>query len=255
MKNHFIMSYSGNKRDEVETIINYINLNVETIVEPYCGTSAMSCYISTIYPLKYKYILNDNNNEIIKLYNLMKDETELNEFIDNINKLCFDENNNFISKEKYKDLINLGGLNGWFIGRKFYNITSGLYPIKPPAKLNKDNINNLPIIKFLRTENITITNNDAIETIKNNNNINTLILCDPPYLDTHNKTYYNNYNMNIYEWFTFNKSILINCYFILENMWIIKLLFRDCEINEYDKTYSGHKKKKVKHCVIKVSNQ
>jgi len=43
MKNHFIFSYSGNKRDEVKGIYDLLDLkNVETIIEPCCGTSAFS---------------------------------------------------------------------------------------------------------------------------------------------------------------------------------------------------------------------
>ena len=51
MKNHFYMSYSGNKREEVENIYNLIDFNnIATIVEPFCGTCAMSYYISTKHP-------------------------------------------------------------------------------------------------------------------------------------------------------------------------------------------------------------
>ena len=65
-QNHFIFGYAGNKRGEVEVIQNYLEQNynfekIKTIVEPFCGTSAYSYYLSTLYPKKFKYILNDNN--------------------------------------------------------------------------------------------------------------------------------------------------------------------------------------------------
>jgi site-specific DNA-adenine methylase len=41
------------------------------IVEPFCGTS-MSYYIHTLHPLEFKYILNDNNQHLIELYNILK---------------------------------------------------------------------------------------------------------------------------------------------------------------------------------------
>ena len=48
MKNHFFFSYCGNKREEVEHIYNLLDLNnIDTIVEPFCGSCAMSYYIWT----------------------------------------------------------------------------------------------------------------------------------------------------------------------------------------------------------------
>ena len=57
MKNHFYFPYVGNKREEVEYILNNLNLdNITTIIEPFCGSCALSYYISTKYPNKFKYI-------------------------------------------------------------------------------------------------------------------------------------------------------------------------------------------------------
>ena len=61
MKSHFYMSYFGNKRMEVETIFNNQDFtNITTVIEPYCGSCAMSYYISTQYS-NIDYVLNDNN--------------------------------------------------------------------------------------------------------------------------------------------------------------------------------------------------
>ena len=69
MKNHFIIPYFGNKRMEVENLYNVIKDKldeVDIIIEPFCGSSAMSYYISTQHPKKIKYILNDNNKKLIE---------------------------------------------------------------------------------------------------------------------------------------------------------------------------------------------
>ena len=90
MKNHFIFSYFGNKRSEVDIIYNIIKdtLNdIDTIVEPFCGSSAMSFYISTQHPKKFKYILNDNNKILMDIYHLMKDPEKLKIVIENLNKI------------------------------------------------------------------------------------------------------------------------------------------------------------------------
>lgn len=255
MKNHFILSYYGNKREEVEFIVKNLSFeNITTIVEPYCGSSAMSVYIHMLYPKKFKYVLNDNNQILIELYKLMKQETKFKNFIDEINKLCFDEEDNFINKERYLELIKQKNLIGWFIKNKFYSITVGLYPkLRRPKKISFNEINNTPIIDFLRNEDILIYNEDALKIILENNIPETIILCDPPYLSVCNK-YYSNAECSIYEWFFNNPKILKNTYFILESIYHIKILFRDYHLIEYDKTYNGVKKKKVKHTIIKIQN-
>ena len=56
MKNHFITKYAGNKRCEVENLFDILNFDeIDTIIEPCCGSSAVSFYISTQYPRKFKY--------------------------------------------------------------------------------------------------------------------------------------------------------------------------------------------------------
>ena len=75
MKNHFYMPYYGNKRTEVEEIYNNIDLtNIKIIIEPFCGSCAMSYYIWTQSKTKMKYILNDNNPYMKQMYDIIKNE-------------------------------------------------------------------------------------------------------------------------------------------------------------------------------------
>ena len=69
MKNHFFYPYVGNKREEVEHIYNLLDLNnINTIVEPFCGSCAVSYYIwSQNKDKNYKYILNDLDSNLINL--------------------------------------------------------------------------------------------------------------------------------------------------------------------------------------------
>lgn len=252
MKNHFIISYFGNKRDEVERIYNNIDLtDVDTIIEPYCGSSALSFYIASLHPKKYKYILNDNDKYLIELYNIMKDEEKLIEFINNINSLVFTSSNHtiFINKERYIEIIKSSTLESWFIARKFYNIRPGIYP--NDRKVNAMN-DRCPIINFLRTENITLSCDSGLTIIKNNNIKTSLIFLDPPYLSLNND-FYDNSDANIYEWLYLNKHTLINSYICINDVWINRLLFRDCNILEYDKMYQTTKKKNQKHLLIRIN--
>ena len=98
MKNHFIMPYSGNKRNEVADVVKQLDFNnITTIVEPFCGSSAFSYHVSTLYPGHFKYILNDNSTELIKIYHIMKDPKKLIQFIEELI-----EYNRDLTPEKYK---------------------------------------------------------------------------------------------------------------------------------------------------------
>ena len=48
MKTHFYITYPGNKRKEMKGLYPYLDFtNINTIVEPFAGTCAISYYIST----------------------------------------------------------------------------------------------------------------------------------------------------------------------------------------------------------------
>ena len=74
MKNHFFYPYFGNKREEVEHICNLLDLNnIDTIVEPFCGSCAVSYYLWTQNKdKKYKYILNDLDGNLINLLKVLE---------------------------------------------------------------------------------------------------------------------------------------------------------------------------------------
>ena len=254
MKNHFIFSYAGNKRDEVEHIYKALeNANslkdITHIIEPFAGSCAMSVYLSMMHPQKYKYILNDNNIFLIELYRIFQDNEKITDFINNINSLCFVDDK-FINKERYKEILKEKNCYTYYIEHKYYNIRPAMYPMSeraPTKKINYDDIVKIPFIKFLQTENIEIYNLDALEIVKLYNKKEMFLFLDPPYLSACNQ-FYQKTNINIYEWFFNNKNVLLNACFVLENMWIIKLLFQGIKIIEYDKTYQISKKK-TKHII------
>jgi len=260
MKNHFILPYAGNKRNEVDEIFKHINFEKKTvIIEPYCGTSAMSYYISKMYPKQYNYILNDNNNLLLELYKIMKDEEKTDNFNKEINSWIdkFNEYNNDIERKEFyiKKLDN--EICEYFIKHKYYTIRSGLYPsFSRIKKIKQYNMRDYSIYNFIKNENVELSCCDAIEIIKKNKDNNeAILLIDPPYINTCNNYYINN-NMNIYEWI-FNNNInefKSDIHFIVENVWINKLLFKNNLISEsYKKTYQCSKKK-TEHIIIKKNN-
>lgn len=253
--NHFFIPYVGNKRGEVETIEKFISSNTDinkitTIIEPYCGSSSFSFYMSCKYPKKFKYVLNDNDTNLIELYQIFKDENKLRAFLEELKLLCVD-----LDKTKYLKIIKELNIKSWFLTRYIFTIRPGLFPIDGREKskiANIDKLLNVPIINFLRTENIEFKNIDGIELYNTYKNDKTnLIFLDPPYLVSCNDLYSDKCNTNIYEYLFYNKiekekAIVCLC---LENNWIIKLLFKGYKSELKQKLYQ-QTKKKTEHITI-----
>jgi len=255
-KNHFFFGYAGNKRNEFNNAYEEFKKvkDITTIYEPFCGTSAFSYFLSVKEPKKYKYILNDNNKQLIELYKTAQDEKKLNTLITTINNLMVD-----IDKEKYLVIVKQDTLEGFVIKYKYYTISPGLFPLN--KKINKDfsYMENCPIINFLRNENITFTN-ETVGAIKDEyNNNETFIFLDPPYLtecndfysDSSANDFYSYSSANIYEYVSNNCINNLKCeiLMILSDNWIIRLLFKKYIKNTYKKQYQCSKKK-INHVLI-----
>ena len=240
MKNHFIMSYAGNKRNEVADLVKELDFDkITTIVEPYCGTAAFSWYVSTLYPGKFRYVLNDNSDELQELYRIMQNETLFEKLIADATAL-----NEGLTLEKYKKIKAKKDFMAWFYANTSYNFRVGCYPITGPK--NYEKIRDAPIIQFLRNENVQFTQLDGVAVYeKYKTDPDVLLFLDPPYISSCND-FYSAASGNIYE-YLFVHSIdeeRAKIVLILENIWIIQLLFKDKgrQILK-DKTYSiTHKK-------------
>ena len=254
-KNHFFYPYAGSKRTEVERIVNFIDLtNIDTIIEPFCGSCALSFYIASLYPNRFKYILNDNDTNLIELLKTATDKEQLDVFIEEVNNKCFGSDGKFISKEYYYSLKKDKTLINNFIHKKYYNIRPTLYPMD--KKVSPINIDDIPIVKFLQNENVCICSEEGANIYNKYKDVdNTLIFLDPPYMLSSNYFYVNPCD-NIYkelcndrDIFKNFKSIVVCC---LENTWIVQLLFKDLTDKthiKYSKKYGSHRL--VEHIVIK----
>ena len=258
MKNHFIFSYAGNKRNEVENLYNHIDLEgIETIIETNCGSSALCYYISTKHPKKYKYILNDIDPNLIKIYKTLmneeeskKLEIEVNKMIDIFNKFKTDE-----ERKVYWEPImkNQSDIYKYVFIKKYAVLNGRLMPlIERTKQIKKLVLTDIPVYYFLNNENIIISEKTDINVIDEYKNDSTaLLFIDPPYIQTNN-TWYNTHDMNIYEYLYNNNinSFESKVYLILEKIWIIELLFKSNSIvSNYNKTYQTGKKK-TNHIII-----
>ena len=243
------MGYAGNKRNECEDIYNEIKdklTNIKTIIEPFCGTSAFSFYLSLKHPKQFKYILNDNNKYLIQLYSIARDEKKLEQLITLLDAKIKD-----LNKDKYDKIAKEDDFLSWVIINKFYAIRAGLFPINKKIITTFNSLKECPIIKFLRSEEIIFHNKDGVEIINEyKNNDHNFIFLDPPYLISCND-FYANTKVNVYEYLYGNqinnmKALIILC---LESNWIIKLLFNNQVKKEYSKLYQLSKKKTT-HLII-----
>jgi hypothetical protein len=247
-QNHFLFGYSGNKRTEFKNIYNEflkIDKEIKYIVEPFCGTSAFSYFLSLINPKKYTYILNDNNKYLIELYETAKDELKLKDLVSHLNIMLID-----LNKEKYQQIVKKNDFASWVFYHRVYGLRAGLFPTTKKILKNFNYMFTCPIINFLRTENIIFKNIDGIEILKEYNNKESFIFIDPPYLKECND-FYKDTKCNIYEYLYNNnikgfESKIILC---LSENWIIKLLFKDDIKNTYSKLYQASKKN-INHLII-----
>lgn len=244
--NHFIMQYTGNKRGDYKNIIDDCNLeNIDTIIEPFCGTCAFSYFLARDNPKKYKYILNDKCKNLIDIIEICQDSEKLKDFENKINEIAKD-----LTKEKYDILRKKNDIYGFFLMRKINHFRIGIFPLNYKYKVIK--ISDCPFINFIQNENVSIMNenaNDIFEKYKNDDK--TFLFCDPPYMLSDNGFYDNqecNKNSNIYKYVYDNDLNQFDCkiLFCLELNWLVELLFKKYNFKKsFSKKY-GQSKKKMK---------
>jgi len=256
MSNHFLVSWTGSKRREINDIIPYFNLdNIDTIIEPYCGSSAISVHLSE-KEQKFKYILNDNDEKLISLYHIIKDYNELQYIEDEMNKILKGD----IDEKTYYEILAKDTILSFILARTIYYARIGYYNSdkRQPKKVN---FTDKKITKFMREEDVQLYNIDAIDIIKNNiDNEKALIYIDPPYLKTRNKDFYSNIKnvkklKDVFIYLSTLKDIKCKIYLnILYNEELDTLLTNFKTIHIYNKRYCFTKSNKpIQHILYEFN--
>jgi len=270
MKNHFFFSYAGNKREEVEHIYNKLDLNnIDTIIEPFCGSCDVSYYIWTQNKDKnYKYILNDLDNNLIDLLRLIKDgnykdvEDDVNKKREEILTYADDMDK---AKKKYLEYVKNKTINGYLLGHKYFKLKINCFPMNELNRLNKKlDLSSYTMYEFITTADIELYNEEANKIIDKYDNDKSFIFLDPPYIASCNSFYSTDTDenlANIYEMLFYKKLSNFKCKIMIchENNWLFKILFKDYINNdeEYSKQYkhslgsSFKKREKTTHICIK----
>lgn len=260
---HFPISFVGNKRKEFKYIEPLLNFDgIENIIEPFCGSSAISFNIWLKHP-HLNFYLNDNFKTLINVYNLLK-TNDINDIFDKINeyKLKYNDPVEFrkFAKESNCNGDDIDPIIYMFL-RKSSRFRLGGETLKmenhfstklftKPTKLQ------LKFIEFVKSPNVNISNDDWFVLFdKFKNDDKSIFLFDPPYIDSDN-TFYNSkarnkYDYNVYEFFNLNKINTFNShiYFILELIDKNTNIFgNDNIITTYDKYY-GYSHKTTTHAI------
>lgn len=253
MKNHFLFSYSGNKRNETKNFLDIVKLdNITNIIEPFCGSSALSysVWLDAESKDKFNYYLNDTDERLIQVYNIMKNET-IEHIEEEVNKIIQTINNKeeWIQKFKsHKDIYHYiffkrySGMNRIGMYNLDFNKTQKIFKITKETK---------EFIEFIKQPYVYISNNDWFDIFeKYKDDEKSLFIVDPPYIESCNDFYTSN-KLNIYQYFYDNKieNFKSKIYLILEDNWMIRLLFDKNIISKYSKQYSITKKQ-TNHIII-----
>lgn len=267
MKNHFFFPYVGNKRQEVEHIYKNINFkDINTIVEPFCGSCALSYYIWTQNRTKnYKYILNDLDSNLIELLRIVKDE-KLKEIEDELNKIREEiltyEDDMIEAKKIYIEYIKQKNINAYVLANKCCNMRASMFPSRDFKRFFNDkkiDLYTALIYEFLTTADIEIYNENGNKIIAKYDNKKTFIFLDPPYIASCNSFYSIDTKeniTNIYEMLSSKGLKNFKCKILIchENNWLFKIIFKDYLVgeSEYYKQYQTQLGKKAKNVTTHI---
>lgn len=243
--NNFIFSYNGNKYLEAKKHIFKNNLiqninDYDIICEPFCGIFGFS-RLAYENGFKGEFLLNDLNSDLIKAYNDMKQD--INGFLNNIEtELNTYKEDKELSQSKTKS-YNLKqtsrGLN-----EKLCNIQKG----KDKIRLFKSK-KNLYIDMFKKCTFINKSYKEFIKNLPTDKKI--LIFYDPPYFNSSNTEYQNDFKENEYndgtimyiDILNYMKDLNYHQIFIMNRIELINYLFKNFIKLEYGGSYQNSAKK------------
>ena len=194
MTRNFYFPYMGNKRQEIKHFFDHVTTFLDThpeitnIVEPFCGSCALSFDIFKKYGDKYHYIMNDTDPKMIEFFSEVKKNTS-KPFFDFINQYW---NKPILTKELYKELIAKKDedVYHWFFSRRCYTMYPGqFYPENRDANTSFTHEKFQERDKFIAC--CDFTNKDYAEFLETyQDRKDTFIFWDPPYFQSCNGYYH-----------------------------------------------------------------
>lgn len=254
---HIFIKWYGNKLNEYKKFKDYINFdNKINIIEPFCGSAAISFKIWLEYGDKFNYYINDKDELIYNYLNYNKN-VNLSDLIDRINI----EKRQYDNDEKFQELYEKSLVNQEDFIYKILISKLSFYSTKMRSKytirtqpwltISKLNKNQIKFKEFLNSPNVFITNDDwSIIFEKFKDDKQALIILDPPYIKSYNSFYNKECQyLDVYNKLDDIRNNNATSYFIIEKIKETDDLFKDWNnIIIYNKEYKL-KMKKTFHTV------
>lgn len=239
----------GNKTNDIKFFYKYMPLDdVKIIVEPFAGAYAIS---SRFYNADKKYIfhINDIDEVLYYFYKNSKELIKYRQLINDYGKLLDKQ----VAGKKVKTFINNMPVND---NMKTYFINSFLIRGSMFKPIKADTIEyNKNDLEILNNERNIITNEDYKEIFKQyENNKDAFLFLDPPYIFSDNSNYSkqnydaDNTDMLIYI-LEFIKKAKCKILLIINDLKILRYIFKDYVKGDYLKTYQIGKKQN-RHLII-----
>ena len=272
LKGKPFVKWAGGKRQIIDKLKMYAPDEFNTYYEPFVGGGALLFELSP-----KKAVINDYNEELINVFNCIKDETKFNKMCNELNhheanhseEYYYEIRNKDRDKAKFKRMpdykrsartiyLNKSCFNGLYRvnSKNEFNV-----PFNRKAKVNTYDGQNLGIIhSYLNFSDVTLLNTDFEEAVKDAKK-GDFIYFDPPY-DSETSTF-NSYTEN-----GFGKEEQVRlarvykelddkgCYVMLSNhnTTLIKELYKDFNIHVIEAkrniNANGKKRGKVEEVII-----
>ena len=253
-QSHLLIRYNGNKLYEYKDFKHCLDLNdKKNIIECFSGSGATAFNIWLEYGDKFNYYLNDKDKQILDYFEYIK-QNDLQEIIKklNIEKRKYDTPEKF--KELYDEWDNDNDVFKHIIISKISNFYMKMFNIRNNRKnqqyqtTSKANKYQIKFQEFLNSPNLHITNDDwKVCYDKFKDDENSLIIFDPPYINTDN-TFYNKdcRSFSVYDELDYIKNNKSKSYFILQDIPKTEELFKEWNmLIRYNKVYNVNGKTKT----------
>ena len=245
MKEIDIISRLGKKTTDIKHFDKYlITTNIETIVEPFAGSFAVSkYYVKNMF--NGSIHINDFDKTLIYIYKNYKEYIKLrdeiqNDLLDwNINKVYARQQIIEIKQRKYNEILINEYIKTFFIRGNIHNIIKS-------KKYNTIEQN------ILNTS--TITNDDyrvIFDQYKNDEKA--FLFLDPPYIFSDNRSYTGMDDGDNTDMLYIIKNYMDTCkckvMLIINDLKIIRYIYGDYVKGQYNKIYQSTKRK-ARHLII-----
>jgi site-specific DNA-adenine methylase len=235
----------GNKSRELHKFIDYVPIDSNMLyVEPFAGSFALCRHLYKLNK-NLKFHINDNDTELFNIYTKIEEyRNEVNRFLQYFRQLEY-----YVRKDKLKEYT--------FINNEFKEAIIKTYVVRGYIiKVSNKDVNDQSTIDILNKSRVTCL--DYMEVLNEyRDNEKAFIFLDPPYLFCNNSSYQKQHGertemdnsdmiINILE---FMKSCACKCLLIVNDLKIIRMLYKDMIKDTYDVVYQISKRKS-KHLII-----